>query len=443
MRQIWKSLYIHTYFFYCIAIVIIGLTLSYVWPVLFFPARLLVLAFVGMVVVEVVLLFRHPSLVRSYRGVARVISLGDANTVTLQLVNQTNKSIQLVVFEELPYQLQLRDMSFSVSLKGAESKTLTYTITPKQRGVYNFYNTNIFIKGSFSLFQRRVVGSEPQAVAVYPSVVQIKKFQLHSSAYSAMNGLKKIRRVGHNYEFDHVKNYIQGDDYRSINWKATGKKNTLMVNQYDDERSQMMYSIVDTGRSMKMPFAGQTLLDYSINTSLVLSHIANQKFDNAGLITFSKDIHSYLKAEANPSHLSKIYQSLYAEKETDHEANFDKLLYFVRKTIKVRSLLFLFTNFETTYSLQRVLPILRMLNKFHLLVVVMYENKELKQLADSPATELKEIYPIAVAEKLIYEKKQLQGILRQHKIQSIVTQPEDLTLQTINKYLELKSRGLA
>ena len=443
MRHIWKSLYVHTFFFYCTAIVIVALALSYVWPVLFFPARLLVLIFLAVVVAEIFLLFRDVLMVSSERQVSKIISLGDPNTVTIHLVNHTNKNLQLILFEELPYQLQIRDMSFNVSLKQMERQILQYTITPKQRGAYNFYHTNIFIQGPFSLFQRRVIGSEPVTVSVYPSIVQVKKYQLHSNVYSAMTGLKKIRRLGHNYEFDHVKNYIQGDDYRSINWKATGKRNTLMVNQYGEERSQMMYSIIDTGRSMKMPFNGQTLLDYSINTSLVLSHIAHQKFDNSGLITFSKDINTYLKAEVNPSHLSKIYQHLYAEKETDQEANFDKLLYFVRKTIKVRSLLFLFTNFETTFSLQRVLPVLRMLNKFHLLVVVMYENKELKQLAESAATELHDVYPIAVAEKLIYEKKQLQGILRQHKIQCIVTQPEDLTLQTINKYLELKSRGLA
>ena len=96
-----------------------------------------------------------------------------------------------------------------------------------------------------------------------------------------------MRRIGHSYEFEQIKNYVRGDDYRSINWKATSRRGHLMVNQYEDERAQQVYNIIDKSRSMKMPFNGMSLLDYAINTSLVISNVALQKHDRAGLMTFS------------------------------------------------------------------------------------------------------------------------------------------------------------
>ena len=110
---------------------------------------------------------------------------------------------------------------------------------------------------------------------------------------SLIFGVKKIRRLGHTMEFDQIKEYVRGDDIRSINWKATARSNQLMVNQFQDEKSQQVINIIDTGRVMKMPFDGLQLLEYAINTSLVISNIAILKDDKAGLLTFSnKEIHA-------------------------------------------------------------------------------------------------------------------------------------------------------
>ena len=81
--------------------------------------------------------------------------------------------------------------------------------------------------------------------------------------------IKKIRRLGNNNEFEQIKNYVQGDDYRSINWKATSRRGELMVNQYQDERSQQVYCLIDKSRSMRMPFKGMTLLDWAPKAALL------------------------------------------------------------------------------------------------------------------------------------------------------------------------------
>ena len=191
-----------------------------------------------------------------------------------------------------------------------------------------------------------------------------------------------------------------------------------------------------------MPFDDLSLLDYSINTSLVLSNIALHKADKAGLITFSDKVDVLLPAERSRPQLQKILDSLYRQKEKNREANFELLYTTVRNFVKGRSLLFLYTNFESMYAMERVLPILRKLNKFHLLVVVFFENTEITNYGNKHAETLRDIYDQTIAQKFSSEKNQIVQQLRQYGIQAILTPPKELSINSINKYLELKARGM-
>jgi uncharacterized protein (DUF58 family) len=254
--------------------------------------------------------------------------------------------------------------------------------------------------------------------------------------------VKKIRRLGHSYEFEQIKNYVQGDDFRSINWKATGRKAELMVNQYEDERSQQVYSLIDKSRTMRMPFNGLSLLDYSINASLVISNIALKKHDKSGLLTFSDKIGSSIKADRGQKQLRMILEALYNEEERKMEANYELMYNAVRNLVRGRSLIFFYTNFESLYAVERVLPLLRKINSTHLLVVMFFENTEVKDFSTSAAQDVEEIYLKTIAQKFVSEKNQVVQLLRQYGIQSILTRPEDLSINTVNKYLELKARGM-
>ena len=191
-----------------------------------------------------------------------------------------------------------------------------------------------------------------------------------------------------------------------------------------------------------MPFDGLSLMDYAINTALAISNIILKKQDKAGLLTFSDVIGATLKAERDTGQLKRIMEALYREKERPGEANFELLYEGVRRLIGMRSLLLLFTNFESSYALERALPTLRRLNRSHLLVVVFFENTEIRKLASEEVQKTADIYRQTVARQFLQEKKEMVTKLRQYGIQGVLTRPEDLTLNTINKYLELKSRGL-
>jgi len=147
-------------------------------------------------------------------------------------------------------------------------------------------------------------------------------------------------------------------------------------------------------------------------------------------------------AEKRTSQMNLILEGLYNIKTDFFESDFGRLYGDVRRNIKQRSLLLLYTNFETLDSLHRQLPYLKGMAKNHLLVVIFFKNTELNNLIENKAETIQQVYDKVIAEKFAFEKRLIVNELKKYGIYSILTTPENLTLDTINKYLEIKARGL-
>ncbi len=438
-----KNLYLTNRFFLLFGGLAVLFAASF-WIAALYPlAQALFVLALAFVLLDIMLLFSRQLALECERQLPKIFNLGDPNTVAIEVQNQSGLALRLKLIDELPFQFQKRDFELRFTLKPAERQRLEYELRPTARGEYAFGYVNAFLSSAIGLVERRYPCSQPMNVPVYPSILQMKQFELRAfGRVSNYKGLKKLRRIGHSYEFDQIKNYVSGDDYRSINWKASSRRASLMVNQYEDERAQQIYNIIDKSRAMRMPFEGLSLMDYAINTSLVLSNIALQKYDRAGLITFSDKIGATIKADSKATQLHKILSALYKEEQRPLEANFELLYYAARKLIAGRSLLLLYTNFESMYALERVLPILRRINTSHLLVVVFFENTEIRDFTMQRVGSLEDIYHQTIARKFLSEKANMAQKLRQYGIQAILTRPQDLSVNTLNKYLELKARGL-
>jgi uncharacterized protein (DUF58 family) len=204
----------------------------------------------------------------------------------------------------------------------------------------------------------------------------MRKYQLLAATNKLTEiGVKQVRRIGHSLEFEQIKEYVPGDDYRTVNWKASSRRNnTLMVNNYTDERSQPVYCIINSGRIMKMPFDNMTLLDYAINSSLVISSIALTKHDKVGLITYGDKWINLLPAQRTSHQMQNILSRLYNLDTNFLESDIEKLYYNIKSKVTHRSLLLYFTNYETFSSMKRDLPYLRHANKNHLLLVIFFEK---------------------------------------------------------------------
>lgn len=443
MKHIFRHTFLQKRFFIVLIVLITGFLTSYIVESLFGVFKIVFYVFVLLFIVDLILLFASKGQVKGKRLVPDKLSNGDDNSIEIEIGNEYLFSSTIKVIDELPFQFQKRDFGLKSTLKPGEYKNYKYELRPTERGVYSFGNLIVFATSPIGFVARKHLFDRAYEVAVYPSFLQLRKYELMAFTNRlSQYGLKKIRRIGHTMEFEQIKEYVRGDDIRNINWKATAKKSQFMVNQFQDEKSQPIYSVIDKGRVMKMPFEELNLLDYAINATLVISNIAIKKHDKAGMFAFSNNIENRVVAERRSSQLNLILETLYNLNTDFVESDFSKLYVDIKRTINQRSLLLLYTNFETLDALHRQLGYLQALAKQHLLVVIFFENTELTAFAEKKAENVRQIFEQTIAEKFIYEKKLIVNELRKHGIQTILTKPQDLTVNTINKYLEIKARGL-
>lgn len=438
-----KSLYLNNRFYISTGVVICLFLLAYIYPVFFVLGQVALLLIGAMVIYDIVLLYAPNRGVQATRLCANRFSNGDDNKVEIIVENKYPIPLRLNVIDEIPHEFQRRDIDFQVLIKQGESKIIEYQLRPVKRGVYHFGLIRVFVSTTIGLVKRRFDFDSEKNVDVYPSYLQLQKYELMAiSSNLSELGIKKVRKIGHNIEFEHIKEYVEGDDYRTINWKATARKNDLMVNLYQDEKSQNVYSLIDKGRMMQMPFEGMSLLDYAINSSLVLSNIAIKKDDKAGIMTFEKAFDGHLPAAKRKTQMHLILNFLYKQTTTFGESDYSNLYIQLKNRVKRRSLLLLYTNFESIHSLDRQLPYFQKLAQSHLLVVIFFENTELDTMIDKKPTDTLGIYQKVVAEKFAFEKVQIVKTLRRYGIQAILTKPQELSVQVINKYIELKARQM-
>jgi uncharacterized protein (DUF58 family) len=441
--KFFRQLYLTNRFFVIAGMIVIAFVISFVVSWGLFIPKLLFYLFLAVIVTDSLLLYRVKRGMNGERTSPDRLSNGDDNDITLDLENFYSFPISLRIFDELPHQFQKRDLEFNTKMTPGEHKVIHYKLRPTKRGEYSFGAVNVIATSPLGVLARRFRFSNDKMVPVYPSYLQMRKYELLAISNRLTEfGIKKLRKIGQNQEFELIKEYVSGDDIRTINWKATARKSRMMVNQYQDERSQQVYSLIDKGRVMQMPFEGLSLLDYAINACLVISNIAIKKFDKAGLVTFQDKIGTMLPASRRNNQMAVIQEVLYHQKTAFRESDYSRLHAHIQTKITQRSLLLLFTNFESQFAMERQLPYLRSLARRHVLVVIFFENTEMKLLLESPADSIKDIYYKAVAEKFSYEKKVIVKELQRNGIHALLSTPQKLTVNTINKYLELKARNL-
>ncbi|KJD33143.1 cell division protein DivIC (FtsB), stabilizes FtsL against RasP cleavage [Tamlana nanhaiensis] len=441
--KLFKPFYIQPRFFYVGIAIVSIFTASYFIPVLFNVAQLLIVALLVLFLLDILIVFIGKNKIEAIRELPDKFSNGDNNTINIKVSNYYPFTIHLEIIDEIPEQFQVRDFKIKQTIVSRKTKTINYQLKPTQRGEYKFGSLNIYASSVLKIVAKRYTFNAEAMVPTYPSFKQLKKFELlNINKNSFEYGLKKVRRLGHSMEFEQIKEYVLGDDLRTINWKATAKKNQLMVNQFQDEKSQPVYSIIDKGRVMKMPFEGLSLLDYAINSALVISNVVLKKQDKAGLLSFSKKTENVVVAERRNSQMQLILEALYNVKTDYFETDFSRLYTNLKKHVTQRSLLLMYTNFETLDGLERQLPYLKAIAKSHLLVVIFFKNTELNALINNKAETVEQVYDKVIAEKFAFEKRLIVNELKKYGIHSILTSPEHLTINTINKYLEVKARGL-
>lgn len=437
-----KSLYLGRNLF------LVGLTLvclfllSWKLEALLFVAQLGLVGLLVFIVFDLILLYSKKA-IEAKRIASDKFSNGDFNPIELQVKNHYDFKIFAEIIDEIPIEFQKRDIQWKLNIKSHSDASFHYQLKPVKRGVYDFGAIHIFAKSYLGFFKRRYSFQQHDQVSVYPSYLQMRKYELAAFAKRYFPiGLKKIRKIGHTMEFEQIKNYVPGDDPRHVNWKASAKRNELMVNQFQDQKSQSIYSVIDKGRLMKMPFEEMTLLDYAINATLAINNIAIKKGDKAGVLTFGYKMSGFLPASTGTKQMIKTQEFLYNQKTLFKESSFEMLQSFTKRKIAQRSLMLIYTNFETKQSLLRQIDYLRSMAKKHLVVVIFFKNTTLTELVQTKPSNIREVYHQTIGEQQFYEKNIIVKELKKYGIHGILTTPSALTVDTINTYLKIKAQGL-
>jgi uncharacterized protein (DUF58 family) len=442
LKHLYLSIFFGKRFYRFMAAVIFLFVLSYLVPFLFNIALLALVLLTGAIILDWLVLYGKRNPLSVERVLPDKMSNGDGNTIYWKITNSYAFRARLQLLDEFPEAWQIRDFKLKCILEPDEKVSLQHIVYPKERGEYFFGDLHLYVKTPLELIIRRKTFIAKESVKVFPSFLLLRQFEFMAHIKDPGNiGYKQVRKTGHSLEFEQIREYVSGDDIRSINWKATGRTGgQIMINVYADEKSQQVYCIVDKGRAMKMAFEGLSLLDYAVNATLAMSSVAITRQDKAGFISFADKAGDFLPANHRAMQMASIVQALYNLNTKFLESDFAFLHKLIKTNITQRSLLILFTNFESLTALGRQLPYLRNISQKHLLLVVFFENTSIRTLASGQAENVETLYEKVIAEKFILEKKLIVKELQRYGIAALLTAPEKLSVDVVNKYLEIKAR---
>jgi uncharacterized protein (DUF58 family) len=281
-----------------------------------------------------------------------------------------------------------------------------------------------------------------EGVMVYPNLHEIEKFDLLARRGLLQQlGIKNLRLRGGGSEFESLREYVPGDEYRRIDWSATARRNKLISRQYEAERSQNIILAIDTGRTMLQPIQKMSKLDYVINTALMLAYVAVNGDDKVGLFVFDAETRIFIPPAKSKAQSYRIMNALYNVNarmtESDYVAAFDDLATRWRR----RSLFVLFTDLVDPDSSAGILNAMSLVERRHRSICVTVSDPNIiTSAALDPETEA-EVYQKAVAMQTLHERKAAINILKRRGVWSVDSPPSSLSADLINRYMELKARS--
>jgi uncharacterized protein (DUF58 family) len=425
-------------------------------PLWFVCALLYLFALAVLVLLDVRLMDRESSFEVSRLHDQR-LSLGADNTVTITIRHRGRRDTTIDVRDEPPdawlySQAQATNKTslpvttarvFSAPLAARTTQTFMYSVRPLRRGDYRFERITVRWISPLRLVRRQHSYDKTQAVQVYPNVLEVRKYDLLLRRNRLQDiGLRVSRRYGEGREFERLREYLPDDDYRHISWKATARRHEPITMEFESERSQTIFVAFDVGRMMNAPVAEMTRLDYVINSVLLFSYVALGKGDRVGMMTFADTITNYIEPKAGRAQFYRMLDMLYRIENQPVEPDFRLALDYFRQKQRRRALVVVFTDITAGLSMQQLAAGIVGLRPPHLPLVVTISDPVLRELAiRSPVNEVS-VYERVAALQVIHER---QAVLQRMELQGAMTldvPASQLSASVINKYLEIKGRGI-
>lgn len=395
----------------------------------------------ALVIVDIIISPRPEKLLVE-RKVPGKLSIARSNQVELILTNQSYNAIDLEILDEFPDEFKGEARKMLLHLDKRTSATIVYEVTPLRRGCFYFNRTILRYRGILELVVFQESYGEPTRVEVYPDIGSIGRFDLLMRRSHLMDiGLISERRRGSGTDFESLREYVKGDEYRKIDWKASARRNKLITREFQSEVNQSILVMLDCSRSMGAVVDEITLLDHAVNGALLLGHQVLKKGDKIGLITFSDTPHQLLKPGRGKNHFFSFVRHLYAVQANRVEPDYVAVLKALTMTSMKRSLLMIITDLTSGEAVEKMLEAVTVVSRRHLPIIVSVLDPRIKQAADAIPQSPEEVYQKVVARNMISRVSEMAGKIEQMGIATLLITPEQLSSSLLSQYLKAKLRS--
>lgn len=377
------------------------------------------------------------------REVRSVLSVGRDNPVTLHLRSRAGRTLALEVADDTFDQAEVEGLPARVTLRAHGTATIRYQLRPKRRGAYRLGAHTVRHGSPLRLWIRQLRLPATDEVHVYPDVQAVRSYELLARQDRANAMTRATRRPGGENEFERLREYARDDEFRAIDWKATARRQKLIARQYQLERNQTLELMLDAGRLMTVQSQGLPLFDHALNAALLLAHVATRGGDRVGLLAFSDRIRASLAPTGGRSTTVKLVRATYDLHpelvEPDYGAAFQRL----GRDLRQRTLVVVLTRINDDVSAEALARYTRGLLPRHLALVILLRDPELESTAlvdphDDEAT----LFRRAAAAEMLGWHDRLVRRLRQLGAHVLDVEPRQLTVDLVNRYLEIKVRHL-
>lgn len=376
-----------------------------------------------------------------WRGTEDKLFFKANNTVSFQVRNNSTRPMELILKDELPdfhFNILSQDMKKTVPPRSVSD--FSYEIFPTKRGSFLFPSIHMRFKSRWGLCFKYGKRPLPIDFKVYPNLKDLSKYRLLMTKSMALeNGRRIVNIRGDGQEFESLREYIDGDDFRKINWMVSAREKRYVINLYESEKNQPVIIMIDTGRPMSYLLKGYKKLDYAINAALILSDIVNQRGDNSGLAVFDTELKTYIKPGKGSAHRNNLMEALYHSEDTNHTSDYYEAFRSLVKRQKRRSIVFVFTDFETEVELSDLVRQMKLLKSRHLPIVALMKNDCVLRMSENDGKDSKSIYEKSVALEYLDNRQRLIRTLNRSGIICIESDAENFAIDSVNRYLKIKA----
>jgi len=376
---------------------------------------------------------------RTWRSAA---ALSIPSNIDLTLINSSSKTVRATMVDTVPAQLRTEPPTLTVRTGARSEATAAYRICPVQRGDANLGDCYVRYQSVLRIAERWVRASVGQTVRIYPNLEEAKRhsiYLLRSRQIAMEKRHSRIRGIGR--EFDSLREYQQGDEYRDICWTAAARRGKLVTRVYQVERSQTVWIVIDTGRLMRARVGGFSKLDHAVNSALSLAQVALYSGDRVGLVVYGRAIRQQLPAAKGSAHLRQLIEQLALVHEESSEADHLHMAGRLLTDQKRRSLIVWLTDLAETAMTPEVIEAASMMMPKHLVLFVVIGQPDLGELAAKKPQSETEMYQVAAAQEMVHRRELLLARLRERGALALEVNSGAISPALVNSYLQIKERN--